>query len=173
MSETEMWKDIPGYEGHYQVSALGNVRSLKGNHRNQYKNRYLKPSIHHGHKHVALCKGNAIKHYLIHQLVMLAFVGEPNGNLVWHINRIKTDCRLSNLRYISRSEMNRLTSSGPYGLPPTHAKPVAFIKEDGTRTEYNSILDLCTKEGMSKYHVQKIINGAPSEIYKQCKIEYL
>lgn len=173
MKETEMWKDIPGYEGHYQVSALGNVRSLKGNYRKQCKNIYLKPSIQHGHKHVALCKDNVVKHYLIPQLVMLAFVGEPNGKLVWQINRVKTDCRLSNLRYISRSEMNRMISVGPYNTPPSPSKPVAFIKADGIRTEYGSILELCSKEGLSKYHARKIIKGTPSEIYKQCKIEYL
>lgn len=168
-----MWKDIPGYEGHYQVSALGNVRSLKGNHRNQCKNRYLKPSIHHGHKHVALCKENVVKHYLIQQLVMLAFVGKPKGKVIWHINKIKTDCRLNNLKYITRSEMNRLKAPGHHIPPPARTKPVAFIKADGTRTEYNSILELCSKEGMSKYHVRKIVNGNPSDIYQQCKIEYL
>ncbi|MDN6440479.1 MAG: NUMOD4 motif-containing HNH endonuclease [Acidipropionibacterium jensenii] len=100
----ERWNAIPGYEGLYEVSDLGNVRSVdrwletKAGVNRFYRGKTLKavPSTF-GHLTVQLGADNR---KLIHRLVMEAFVGPcPEGMWVCHWNDIPTDNRLSNLRY--------------------------------------------------------------------------
>jgi hypothetical protein len=112
----EQWKDVPGYEGRYQVSDLGRVRSL--DHRVRLvchgvettrlsPGRLLKPGrSRSGHVSVAIGKGNS---RLVHQLVLEAFVGpRPKGAESLHLNHDPKDNRLSNLRYGTRSENLRM-----------------------------------------------------------------
>lgn len=112
----EIWKDIPGYEGRYQVSNAGNVRSLA--HRVRLvahgkettrlsPGRILKPGPQQsGHLSVAIGKGNSRQ---VHQLVLEAFVGPcPEGCEVLHLNHNPADNRLENLRYGTRSENLRM-----------------------------------------------------------------
>ena len=95
----EIWKDVPGHEGLYQVSNLGRVKSLRFG-----KERILKPTPDKdGYYQVDLWKGGEGKTNKIHRLVMLAFVGESDLE-VNHINGIKTDNRLENLEYCTPSE---------------------------------------------------------------------
>lgn len=88
----EIWKDIPGYEGMYQVSSLGRVKSLPrqvwspNNH--TYMNwpgRILKPGKQ-GRRvkylGVSLCKNGTAKRFLVHRLVAVAFLPNPD-NLPW------------------------------------------------------------------------------------------
>ena len=95
----ETWKDIQGYEGHYQISDMGNVRSLKSN-----KN--LKPAIDKdGYLLVGLWKDNKKKTFKVHRLVAQAFIPNPgNKPTVDHINTIKNDNRASNLRWLTQKE---------------------------------------------------------------------
>lgn len=114
--EEEIWKDIPGFEGRYQASNQGRVRSLsrKVTGKNPYMNkpfirtvkgRILKPARYAKSGHVSVVLGHGENGSPIHQLVMLAFVGpKPNGKEVLHRNVDPTDNRLTNLHYGSRSE---------------------------------------------------------------------
>ena len=101
-SYEEIWKDIPNYEGCYQVSNLGRVKSL--NYKRTCKEVILKTGQNsQGYLRVVLRKdGNSITNK-VHRLVMLAFIGESDLE-VNHINGIKADNRLENLEYCSRSE---------------------------------------------------------------------
>lgn len=107
MSET--WKDIPGYEGDYQVSDMGNVRSLdrvvfQANGCRKRKGQLLKPSTVSGYLHVVLGRQHS---YLIHSLVAAAFIGpRPAGCDVRHGPGGKLDNRAVNLSYGTRSENN-------------------------------------------------------------------
>lgn len=95
----EEWKPIKDYEGLYEVSNYGNVRSLK---RNTAHERILKPMFNKdGYMQVCLCKNNHRKTYRIHRLVAVAFVdGYSESNcVVNHKNEIKTDNRSSNLEW--------------------------------------------------------------------------
>lgn len=106
----EVWKDIPGYEGRYQVSNLGRVRSLPrtsvqkskaGNlHEHRIPGRILKPRKKAcGHTQVHINGKNRA----VHRLVALTFLGPaPAGMEVCHNNSRPDDNRLSNLRYDTR-----------------------------------------------------------------------
>ncbi len=100
----EEFKDIPGYEGIYQVSNLGNVKSLSNN--NSKKEKILKPSLAgRGYKSVILYSNNIKKSCKIHQLVAISFLNhKPDGTnklVIDHINDLKSDNRLENLQIVT------------------------------------------------------------------------
>lgn len=101
----EIWKDIPNYEGIYQVSSLGRVKSLGNDKKKQEK--VLKPAKTRGYMQVILRKNKVQKTITVHQLVAIAFLGHvPCGHRleVDHINSIKHDNRLENLQILSHRD---------------------------------------------------------------------
>lgn len=112
----EIWKDLPGQEGRYQVSNMGSVRSTDRPVRvvchgvdtvRIAKGKLLRPGRNKsGHVTVAIGRGNSRQ---VHQLVLEAFVGPcPDGCEVLHLNHNPADNRLENLRYGTRSENLRM-----------------------------------------------------------------
>lgn len=101
----EIWKDVIGYEGLYQVSNLGRVKHLIGyNHKTEY---ILKPTLNEaGYYYVTLSKHNKTRKRLVHRLVALAFIKREDDyrNEIDHINAIRTDNRIANLRWCTRKE---------------------------------------------------------------------
>ena len=113
----EKWKDIKGYEGHYQVSDLGRVKSVK---KGAYK---LLSERFGGRYHKAtLCKNGGIKDKYVHILVAEAFLGYKKGSssvVVDHINGNRLDNRPENLQIITQREnINRGFKKDPslYGI---------------------------------------------------------
>jgi hypothetical protein len=96
----EEFKDIPEYEGLYQVSNLGNVKSFKNG-----IEKVLKGGISSsGYRNVVLYNGSKLKGYSIHQLVAIEFLNHKPLKykiVVDHINNNKLDNRLENLQIIS------------------------------------------------------------------------
>ena len=102
--EIEIWKDIIGYEGIYQVSNLGNVKSF---HNSKINNGFvLKPSkSKKGYLIVYLSKNSIMKSIKIHRLVAIAFIeNKSNKPQVNHINGNKTDNNVNNLEWVTNSE---------------------------------------------------------------------
>lgn len=91
---TEIWKDIPGYEGLYQASNLGNILIVKRNNKKSLR------KDKDGYFIVDLSKNNISKTFRAHRLILLTFLGESNLT-VNHKNGIKTDNRFDNLEYLS------------------------------------------------------------------------
>lgn len=113
---TEEWRDIPGYEGRYQVSSLGRVKTLA--RITTYKdgrNKEIKEKIHSakpsgtGYPIVALTNDNGAKAVAVHILVARAFLGEKpfEGAEVRHLDHTRTNNAASNLAWGSRSENQR------------------------------------------------------------------
>lgn len=105
----EIWKDVPGYEGFYQVSSLGRVKSIsrKTNFGRNYlitKERILNQTLINGYYSLQLSKDGKVKRYPVHKLVAMTFLNHiPSGykEVVNHINNIKTDNRPENLELCS------------------------------------------------------------------------
>ena len=101
---SEEWRDIEGYEGFYQISNLGNVKSLT-NRSNHKEEKILKLNTNGKYYLVNICKNTKKKTLLIHRLVAKAFIDNPN-NLpqINHINGNKLDNRVENLEWCTCRE---------------------------------------------------------------------
>ena len=103
----EVWRDIPGYDGKYQVSSLGNVRRVGGRKRERTPTYYLlSGSVNvYGYVHVRLYHRGVPCDHRRARLVMAAFVGRcPAGKEVLHRDNCRTNDSLANLRYGTRAE---------------------------------------------------------------------
>lgn len=103
--EKEIWKDIPNYEGYYQVSNLGRVKSLNFNR--SKKERVLKQSIGSGYYIVCLSKDVTQKVIKVHKLVAMTFLNHISCGhevVVDHIDNNKLNNNINNLQLISNRE---------------------------------------------------------------------
>ena len=139
----ENWKDVKGYEGSYQVSDLGNVRSLDRvvSDGRKIKGRLLKPCFDsYGYLIVCLSFNNKIKTRTVHRLVAVAFLEhEPCGFklVIDHVDNDKLNNKLDNLQLISQREN---TTKDRVGGTSKHIG-VSFYKK------YNKYVTRCWDNG--------------------------
>ena len=99
----EVWKDIKGFEGKYQISNLGRVKSLQRNGRPE---RILRLNLIKGYAYTTLSNGSRDKKKLkVHRLVAEAFIPNPhNKPEVNHIDGDKRNCKVENLEWVTHQE---------------------------------------------------------------------
>ena len=151
---TEIFKDIPGYEGKYSVSNLGRVRS-------QRTDTILRPETKKGkspYQRVVLCVDYQRKHYQIHTLVLLAFVGPPPSDKheCLHKDHNPRNNALSNLSWGTRSEncKERPNAVSPTALPPEDKYYVAICLRHGI-----SIAKLSKETGISRSTLDRTLRA--------------
>lgn len=162
----EIWKDIPHYEGRYQASNMGRIRSLDRRVKHiggtaLLKGRILKYGMDRdGYPLVVLSTNSNLKTYRVYRLVWLAFNGSiPEGMQVNHINEIKTDCRLENLNLMTRKE-NINWATGVRRSVRNRRKPVTQILPDGTEfRSFFSAQDAEIEIGISKANITNCCKG--------------
>lgn len=175
--EKEIWKDIAGYEGIYQVSSHGKVVSLErdtlrdnGDLHYRRKERILKPmSDKDGYLSAALSNRN-VKHFRIHRLVCTAFHDNPdNKPEVNHKNGVKWDNYYKNLEWSTSSENQKHAcatglqvthSKGLYGNDSPFRKAVIQLDTDNNIiAEHDSIIEAGRVTGTDRTSISKVLKG--------------
>lgn len=157
----EIWKDIKDYEGLYQVSNNGKVKSIK-------RDIILKSSSNHkGYLYVILCKNNKSKVGRIHRLVAETFIPNPeNKPQVNHINGIKADNNVNNLEWCTNTE--NLKHAFAIGLKTN-------VGNNNPRTrkinQYNLQGDFI-KCWNSIYDIEHTLNFSRSSIWRCCTAKF-
>jgi len=144
MEEIEIWKDVPEYEGYYQVSNLGRVRSvdrlaLNGFCMRKVNSRILKSANRSGYRIFSIKKNGTARTMSVHQLVAIAFLGHTiNGNtlVIDHIDGDKTNNRLSNLHVVTSRENNSICFKKNKEKYSSEFTGVSFFKRDGNWESY-------------------------------------
>ncbi len=111
-NKDEIWKDVYGYEGLYEVSSIGRVRSRlrtvkrKDGFTQTHNATMLVQTIgSHGYPAVALCKDGIPLTHTVHSLVARAFLGErPQGHEIRHADGVRANAVLTNLSYCTNKE---------------------------------------------------------------------
>jgi hypothetical protein len=150
----EIWKDIPGYEGIYQVSDQGEVRSfVRGK-----TGTLLRPGrMPGGHLSVALGRGNS---QCVHKLVLIAFIGPaPEKHECRHLNGVPSDNRLANLTWGTRGEntQDKKWHGGNGKLTVEQVKTIKTALAIGGQRGFKAAL--ARKHGVSNCVISDIIAG--------------
>lgn len=139
---TEQWKDVEGYEGLYQVSNMGRVKSF---HHDKVHGRILKPKEHRdGYLQVDLYRGGKRKTQKIHRLVAEAFLGSRPSpdHEVNHKNGNKLDNRIENLEWVTHSE-NTTHAFRVLGKQPPRVRGEVIGTSKLTEIQVQRIRELC------------------------------
>ena len=184
--ENEIWRDIPEFNGLYQASNMGRIKSVDREKYVESKNQYRdysstrnlkgvirKPSIDkYGYYFVNLNKNGKKKKCLIHRLVFEAFNGSISEGLqVNHINEIKTDNRLSNLNLMTAKEnVNWGTRNEKCSKKLKNRKDQSKIviqlnNNGGVIKEWNSLSEIQRELGYNKSNISKVCNGLYDKMY--------
>ena len=161
----EIWKDIEEYQGLYKISNTGKVKSL-------IKNKILKPKVNNknnGYILVSLYKDKKAKNYYIHRLVAKYFIPDWNEQLlVDHINNIRTDNHVENLRMVTTMENN-------YNPNSTICKPCRITFNDNTEKIFPSQTKAANFLGIDCTTLCNIMKGRNniSQKYNFKKVEYI
>lgn len=152
----EIWKNIDGYEGLYQISNLGRVKSL-GNEKNR-KERILKLTKNKktGYLQVGLHKEGKAKRINVHRLVASAFIENPNNlPFINHIDEDKTNNSVSNLEWCDAKYNNNYgTRNKRIGV--AFSKKVLCLE---TGVTYSSTMDANIQTGINQSNISKCCLG--------------
>jgi hypothetical protein len=176
MSKTEIWKDIKGFEGRYQVSNLGRVRSLDmvlegKNWKSSYPFEYqrsgkvLKPlKKRNGYYHICLRNNGKPKFFVIHRLVALAFIPNPNKlPCVNHKDEDKANNVVSNLEWCTQKYNSNYGTRNErlreYSINNVMRPVVQYDMEGKVIDTFESLSDAANKTGIPSVDISGVCNG--------------
>jgi hypothetical protein len=164
----ETYKDISGYEGIYQISDNGNVKSLSFN--NSGKEKVLKFGLNDGYLTVMLYKNGKRKNCLVHRLIGNEFIPNPNHKpQINHIDGNKKNNRVKNLEWVSVSEnqthrfkilgykgpnFGKLGENNSYSI-----KVDQYSKKGGFIKTWGSMMDVKRELGISNINIGRCCRG--------------
>lgn len=183
--ENEIWKDIKDYEGLYQISNLGNVKSL--NYRRTGVEKILKLTRNgRGYFYVSLFGNGIINKKSVHRLVAETFIPNPNNKPdIDHIDTIKTNNHIENLQWVTHKEnCNNPISKINYSIAHAGEKHPHYGKTGALSNNYGKLgsLNKCSisvlqfsKDGelitefAGSWEAQRMTGINQSSIIKVCK----
>ena len=157
----EEWKDIIGYEGLYEVSTYGRVRS---------KGKIINPWIQHGYKSVGLWKNKKCKKHRVHRLVAMAFIPNPNNYpQINHKDEDKSNNNVKNLEWCTQSYNNsygnrckKMLQTYNQNKTSNAEKEVVQKLLDGTIIAvYKSLSEASRITGLSIWNLSSVCNKKP------------
>lgn len=170
---SEEWGDVVGYEGRYQVSSMGRVKSLertfidKSGRKQTVKERILKPGMDRGgYLIVDLCDGGKRKRFKVHRLVCQAFHDNPeNKPYVNHIDENKTNNAASNLEWSTAKE-NCNHGTRNERVAKARSKPVEQWTKDGELVKiWQSTHEVQRQAGFNQGNISLAANGKYKQAY--------
>ena len=169
--EGEEWRDVVGFEGLYQVSNLGRIKSLQkyipykdGRLRN-YPEKILKQNkVGRGYLYLSLYNNDVIRQQYVHRLVAQAFIVNANNfDYINHIDGCKTNNCVSNLEWCNNSMnmkhayMMGLIKPNTQNLVEAHSKKVVQLTCDCTLVaEFNSVKDAAHYYGYNLSNIARV-----------------
>lgn len=167
----EQWKDVIGFEDLYEVSNFGNVRSKYrivyqlhkdgGQARHIYKGKMLKPQFNpNGYAIIDLHRSGTITRCLVHRLVALSFIENPDGKpCINHKDADPKNNRAENLEWCTQSENIQYAYDLGTKIPP-HMRKVAQYDLDGNLIRlWNSQSEVERETGIFQANIYKVCSG--------------
>lgn len=155
METNELWKDVPGYEGIYQASNMGRIKTFYNKNGKEYLKQASKED---GYLHVTLVKNRKHWYALVHRIILLSFSTCPDKKrFVNHIDGNKHNNKLTNLEWVSASGNMRHSM---YTLGNV-VKPVIQISRDDKKiiSEFASIVRASEITGISKVSISACLRN--------------
>ena len=169
----EIWKDIAGFEGLYQISSWGRVKSLKNG-----KEKILRSGVDGGgYLYVVLYKDRKYKNYKVHRLVANAFIPNPdNLPVINHIDECKTNNFVGNLEWCSYSYNNSYNCAAKKRGEKL-SKQVGQYSLDGELLKVWTSLNEAERNGFNEGNICSCCKGKRKThggfIWKYIEINYL